>query len=190
MKKTFLLLTILFAVFATYANGEITEISVQTNDEPVEILIKGDFESGYSAEGYSYKPPRKSAFGAAMMSLVIPGAGELYATNWEQGWVNMAFTYVVYPLGIYLGAYMFNDFNNYSAFVLIWSIFEISVVVDSIMSSVRLAKDVNIKNGYVSMKVGKNTYLGLRPEISYNDNIPQSNNTGLFSAGVGLSLSF
>lgn len=189
MKKVLLSLAILFASLSMYANGEVTESYEIKNDEPVEIMIKGDFESG-SSNYYNYKPAKKSPFGAAMLSFIIPGAGELYATNWEQGWGTVCFSYFVYPAGIFAGAYLFDDYDNYTTFLFIWSIFEISTWISSIASAATLAKKVNVKNGYVSFKVGDDAYLGLRPEISYNDNISQSSNAGLFSAGVGLSLSF
>lgn len=50
-----------------------------------------------------------------MLSLIIPGAGELYATNWEQGWANMFFSYLVYPAGIVACALSVNvSYQNYA----------------------------------------------------------------------------
>ena len=159
---------------------ETSETKVATNQNSMPV----------QNNNYIYMPPRKSTFGAGFLSFLIPGAGELYATNWEQGWGTMFFCYVGIPAITGLVALMVGDSFNIGGLIAM-GVFEVVMWVGSIRNAVKLAKEVNIKNGYLSFQIGDKAHFGVRPEFSYNNMMmPSGGLSPQFTSGIGFSLSF
>ena len=138
---------------------------------------------------YIFMPPRKSTFGAGFLSFLIPGAGELYATDWEQGWGSMLVCYVGIPAITGLVSLIMGEFNIGGLIAM--GALEVAMWVGSISRAVKLAKEVNLKNGYLSFQIGDKAHLGVRPEFSYNNMMmPSGSMSPQFTTGLGLSLSF
>ena len=138
---------------------------------------------------YIYMLPRKSTFGAGFLSFLIPGAGELYATNGDEGWGLIAWTLLGEPAIIGLCS-LFGD-KVLSAGLILAGTIHILVWLGSIANAVELAKQTNIKNGYLSFKIGDKAHLGVRPEFSYNNMMmPSGGFSPQFTSGIGFSLSF
>lgn len=138
---------------------------------------------------YIYMPPRKSVFGAGFLSFLIPGAGELYATDWEKGWGSMLFCFVLIPATTGLVALMIGEFNI-GGFIAAGAL-EAGLWFNSICRAVKLAKETNLKNGYLSFQIGDKAHLGVHPEFSYNNMMMQNGSLSpQFTSGIGFSLSF
>lgn len=146
---------------------------------------------------YVYLPSKKSPFGAGVLSFLLPGAGELYATNWEKGWGFIAWDFLGLPAvaiaGGFLAGYLDSLGLMYSLEIVEIGIIAIYSIVNisSIIHAARLAKKVNIQNGYLSFKIGDKAHLGVRPEFSYNNMMmPSGSLSPQFTSGIGFSLSF
>lgn len=138
---------------------------------------------------YIFMPPRKSTFGAGFLSFLIPGAGELYATDWEKGWRTVLVTYVMIPAIGGLVGIMARD--SFIEGIIAATPLMAVMCVTSIFKAVKLAKQTNIKNGYLSFQIGDKAHLGVRPEFSYNNMMmPSGGLSPQFTSGIGFSLSF
>ncbi|MBQ2386754.1 MAG: hypothetical protein II300_05700 [Bacteroidales bacterium] len=138
---------------------------------------------------YVFMPPRKSTFGAGFLSFLIPGAGELYATNGDEGWGLIAWTLLGEPAIIGLGSLF--GYRGLSAGLILAGTLHVIVWLGSMANAVELAKQTNIKNGYLSFKIGDKAHLGVRPEFSYNNMMmPSGGLSPQFTSGIGFSLSF
>ena len=138
--------------------------------------------------------PRKSPVGATLLSALLPGVGELYATNAQKGWGTMVCSIlcpgIITGCGYYLGYALGSPEVVYICSGLA-SLSYLTLWVGSMISANRLAKEVNIQNGYLSFKIGDKTSLGFRPELSYNNIMTQGGNVSpKFTTGIGLSLTF
>lgn len=164
--------------------------------EQVQVPTQKKFNNPYQNNnvGYNnnmaYMPPRKSTFAAGLLSFLIPGAGQLYATNWDKGWGFIAWTFLGYPIGIGIVSSIV-DYDGFMAGLTALSIVHLIVGIYSIVDAVDVAKQVNINNGYLSFQIGDKARLGVRPEFSYN-NIMKTNGTmsSGFTTGLGVSLNF
>ena len=138
---------------------------------------------------YMYMPPRKSTFGAGFLSFLIPGAGELYASDWDKGWGTIAWTLLGEPAIV--GFCSLFGYDGLSVGLTLAGISHILVWIGSIGNAVELAKQANIKNGYLSFQIGDKAHLGVRPEFSYNNMMmPSGGLSPQFTSGIGFSLSF
>ncbi len=138
---------------------------------------------------YIYMPPRKSTFGAGFLSFLIPGAGELYASNWDEGWGPIGWTLLGEPAII--GFCSMFGYKGLSVGLTLAGITHVIVWLGSIGNAVKLAKEVNLKNGYLSFQIGDKAHLGVRPEFSYNNMMmPSGGLSPQFTSGIGFSLSF
>ena len=133
---------------------------------------------------------RKSPFAAGLLSFFIPGAGQLYATDFQTGWGYVAWALLGYP-ALVSTTYLLFDYDTATIMTLIFSIAQFAFNIEGIVDAVSLAKKVNLENGYLSMKINDKVSLGVRPELSYN-NIMQQNGgmSPTFTKGIGFSLSF
>ena len=61
---------------------------------------------------YQHGFVRKSPFTAGLLSCIIPGLGQLYATNWEKGWGPFIWTVAGLPLA-YTGSLLALRFWDY-----------------------------------------------------------------------------
>ena len=138
---------------------------------------------------YVYMPPRKSTFGAGFLSFLIPGAGQLYASDWDEGWGIIAWTLLGEPAII--GFCSMFGYKGLSVGLTLAGITHVIVWLGSMANAVELAKQTNIKNGYLSFKIGDKAHLGVRPEFSYNNMMmPSGGLSPQFTSGIGFSLSF
>ena len=138
---------------------------------------------------YAYMPPRKSVFGAGFLSFLIPGAGELYATDWEKGWATLVSFYIITPLSLGLAAAITD--GEIGAVIAAGSLMYFIGGVMAVVEAVKVAKEVNLKNGYLSFQIGDKAHLGVRPEFSYNNMMmPSGGLSPQFTSGIGFSLSF
>ena len=137
-----------------------------------------------------YKVSRKSPFAAGLLSFFIPGAGHLYATDFQTGWGFVAWSLLGYP-ALISTTYLLFDYDVAMIMTLVMSIVQLGFNIGVIGDAVNLAKKVNLENGYLSMKINDKVSLGVRPELSYN-NIMQQNGgmSPTFTKGIGFSLSF
>ena len=172
-----------------YKMDEIEKIGKERVATPETKVATNQNSMPVQNDNYIYMPPRKSTFGAGFLSFLIPGAGELYATDWEQGWGTMLVCYVGIPAITGLVALMIGDFNIGGLIGM--GVFEVVMWVGSIRNAVKLAKEVNLKNGYLSFQIGDKAHLGVRPEFSYNNMMmPSGGLSPQFTSGIGFSLSF
>ncbi len=141
-------------------------------------------------------PEHKSVFGAGFLSFILPGFGQLYATNWDKGWEYAAWTIAAYPT-IMIGAELIKN-GKYTESTkemctyvqVITTCIHFIVGVASAIDAVELAKKVNIQNGYMSFNLNEKFSLGIRPDVSYNNFLNPTTNSGVITTGLGLSLSF
>lgn len=138
---------------------------------------------------YQHGFVRKSPFTAGLLSCIIPGLGQLYATNWEKGWGPFIWTVAGLPLA-YTGSLLAVLINGEGGLMFV-GVMHLGVALYSVIDAVYLANKVNMQNGYISMQIGKKTSLGFRPEVQYN-NFMQQNGAMIsgFTSGIGLSLNF
>ena len=151
------------------------------------------------------KPDHKSVFGAGFLSFLLPGAGQLYATNNSQGWYHIAWSTIGLPC--LMSCVFLSDNSTFRSFIrrnitmntdaffigciVVVSITHIVIMIHSILESVNLANEVNMQNGYFSFQLGDRTHLGIRPEFSYNNQmIPSGALSPQLTSGIGVSLSF
>lgn len=172
-----------------YKMDEIEKIEKEKVTTPETKVATNQNSMPVQNNNYIYMPPRKSTFGAGFLSFLIPGAGELYATDWEQGWGSMLVCYVGIPAITGLVSLIMGEFNIGGLIAM--GALEVAMWVGSISRAVKLAKEVNLKNGYLSFKIGDKAHLGVRPEFSYNNMMmPSGSMSPQFTTGLGLSLSF
>lgn len=153
----------------------------QTNSN---FSIKNPTEAKYKVSS------RKSPFAAGLLSFFIPGAGHLYATDFQTGWGYVAWSLLGYP-ALVSTTYLLFDYEAAMYITMAASILQLGLDLAVIIDAVDLAKKVNLDNGYLSMKINDKVSLGVRPELSYN-NIMQQNGgiSPTFTKGIGFSLSF
>ena len=138
---------------------------------------------------YQHGFVRKSPFTAGLLSCIIPGLGQLYATNWEKGWGPFIWTVAGLPLA-YTGSLLATLINGEGGLMFV-GVMHIGVTLYSVLDAVYLAQKVNMQNGYISMQIGKKTSLGFRPEFQYGSIMQQNGAmTSGFTSGIGLSLNF
>ena len=172
-----------------YKMDEIEKIGKERVATPETKVATNQNSMPVQNNNYIYMPPRKSTFGAGFLSFLIPGAGELYATDWEQGWGTMLVCYVGIPAITGLVSLIVGEFNIGGLIAM--GALEVVMWVGSISRAVKLAKEVNIKNGYLSFQIGDKAHLGVRPEFSYNNMMmPSGGLSPQFTSGIGFSLSF
>ncbi|MEE1272481.1 MAG: hypothetical protein UHM19_06790 [Bacteroidales bacterium] len=172
-----------------YKMDEIEKIEKEKVTTPETKVATNQNSMPVQNNNYIYMPPRKSTFGAGFLSFLIPGAGELYATDWEQGWGSMLICYVGIPAITGLVSLIMGEFNIGGLIAM--GALEVAMWVGSISRAVKLAKEVNLKNGYLSFQIGDKAHLGVRPEFSYNNMMmPSGSMSPQFTTGLGLSLSF
>ena len=137
---------------------------------------------------FSTKNPTEPKY--KVLSLFIPGAGQLYATDFQTGWGYVAWALLGYP-ALVTTTYLLFDYDVAMVLTGIISITQFLINIGVISNAVSLAKKVNLDNGYLSMKINDKVSLGVRPELSYN-NIMQQNGgmSPTFTKGIGFSLSF
>ena len=172
-----------------YKMDEIEKIEKEKVTTPETKVATNQNSMPVQNNNYIYMPPRKSTFGAGFLSFLIPGAGELYATNWEQGWGFLLLGTVIWPAVFGIECLVYPDG------ILVASVlFGLEMLITRIYSigdAVELAKEVNLKNGYLSFQIGDKVSLGFRPELSYNNlMMPSGSMSPQFTTGLGLSLSF
>lgn len=163
----------------------IQDVSIKMAKETIEETTTINFNQIYP----NYLPSRKFPIAAGILSFCFPGTGELYATNWKKGWgmlcIGLATTCATALVPIYIDS----DVIAVSSSIL--SIITFATRVYSVIKAVGLAKETNIENGYFSFKVGERSYLGVRPEFSYNNMMmPNGGFSPQFTSGIGFSLSF
>lgn len=133
--------------------------------------------------------PRKSPLAAGILSALIPGAGQLYASGFQSGWRYLAWDFIGYPVLGFTTLLL-----PVETWLVSWTLLGIAhtvVWVTSIIDAVNEANDVNFLNGYVSFPLGDKARLGVRPEFSYNNQMmPNGGFAPQFTSGVGFSLSF
>lgn len=92
-------------------------------------------------------PNRKSPFLAGLLSALIPGAGQLYATDGRKGWISVAWCYIVTPALWVKGPlrnYLF-PIVQYIPKPLVFLSYGVASVY-AIVSAIDLAKQANDKN--------------------------------------------
>ena len=153
--------------------------------ETIEETTTNNFNQIYP----NYLPSRKFPIVAGILSFCFPGTGELYATNWKKGWgmlcIGLGTTCASALVPIYIESDVWITLSS------ALSIIMLATRVYSVIKAVGLAKEINIENGYFSFKVGERSYLGVRPEFSYNNMMmPSGGLSPQFTSGIGFSLSF
>ncbi len=172
-----------------YKMDEIEKIEKEKVTTPETKVATNQNSMPVQNTNYAYKPPRKSVFGAGFLSFLIPGAGELYATDWEKGWATLVSFYIITPLSLGLAAAITD--GEIGAVIAAGSLMYFIGGVIAVVEAVKVAKEVNLKNGYLSFKIGDKAHLGVRPEFSYNNMMmPSGSMSPQFTTGLGLSLSF
>lgn len=172
-----------------YKMDEIEKIGKERVETPETKVSTTQNVTPAQNTNYAYMPPRKSVFGAGFLSFLIPGAGELYATDWEQGWATLVSFYIVTPSIIGLAAALSD--GEIGAVIAAGSLMYLLGGAMAVVEAVQVAKEVNLKNGYLSFKIGDKAHLGVRPEFSYNNMMmPSGGLSPQFTSGVGISLSF
>lgn len=159
--------------------------SIKMVKETIEKTTTNNFNQIYP----NYLPSRKFPIAAGILSFCIPGTGELYATNWKKGWGMLCIGLATTCASALVPIYIDIDLIAVSSSAL--SIVMFATRVYSVIKAVGLAKETNIENGYFSFKVGERSYLGVRPEFSYNNMMmPNGGFSPQFTSGIGFSLSF
>lgn len=95
----------------------------------------------------SFRKNRKSPFLAGLLSAVVPGAGQLYATDGRKGWISVAWCYIVTPALWVKGPlrnYLF-PIVQYIPKPLVFLSYGVASVY-AIVSAIDLAKQANVKN--------------------------------------------
>ena len=168
------------------------EVEKMTKESIEETTTKNSVQrNGSSSQNVNpnYLPPRKSVFGAGFLSFLIPGAGELYATNWEKGWGTIGWTLLAEPA--LLGFSSIFGYEGLEVGLVLVGITHIVVWLGSISEAVKLAKITNWENGYMSFQINDKVSLGFRPELSYNNlMLPSGSMSPQLTTGLGLSLRF
>lgn len=159
--------------------------SIKMAKETIEETTTNNFNQIYP----NYLPSRKFPIAAGILSFCFPGTGELYATNWKKGWgmlcIGLGTTCASALVPIYIESDVWITLSS------ALSIIMLATRVYSVIKAVGLAKETNIENGYFSFKVGERSYLGVRPEFSYNNMMmPNGGFSPQFTSGIGFSLSF
>lgn len=172
-----------------YQMAEVERIEKEIMPSPEEPRFKTHAPMTSSAYGNPYLAPRKSPLAAGILSALIPGAGQLYASNLRSGWGYLAWSVLGFPtLCVY--SLVLDPMLWLPAWCVLGTA-HIVVWVYSISNAVNLAKAVNIENGYLSFKIGEKTRFGVRPEFSYNNQVmPNGGLSPQFTSGLGISLSF
>lgn len=135
-------------------------------------------------------PKHKSVFGAGFLSFLLPGMGELYATDYDKGWGYIAWTCVAYPTIMIVSDLTMNN-KDALHFQIGLTVLHFVLGITSMINAVELAKQVNIQNGYLSFGLNENISLGVKPNVSYDNMImPSGNSLGVINTGIGISLSF
>ncbi|MEE0266418.1 MAG: hypothetical protein UD103_00350 [Bacteroidales bacterium] len=172
-----------------YKMDEIEKIGKEMVATPETKVATNQNSMPVQNNNYIYMPPRKSTFGAGVLSFLLPGAGELYATNWEQGWASLLLGTVIWPAVFGIECLVYPD--GILVFSVLFGLEMLITRIYSIGDAVELAKEVNLKNGYLSFQIGDKVSLGFRPELSYNNlMMPSGSMSPQFTTGLGLSLSF
>ncbi|MEE1302668.1 MAG: hypothetical protein UHD64_07800 [Bacteroidales bacterium] len=172
-----------------YKMDEIEKIEKEKVTTPETKVAMNQNSMPVQNNNYIYMPPRKSTFGAGVLSFLLPGAGELYATNWEQGWASLLLGTVIWPAVFGIECLVYPD--GILVFSVVFGLEMLLTRIYSIGDAVELAKEVNLKNGYLSFQIGDKVSLGFRPELSYNNlMMPSGSMSPQFTTGLGLSLSF
>lgn len=218
-KRLLVLLAVLFAGLTMYAQGQMKDvvylknggmvrgiiveqvpgvsIKIQTNDgnifvykiEEIEKMTKEMVQS--RAYNMGYGQGYKSAGAAGILSVFFPGAGQLYASNWRSGsgWISFGWTVAFYAT---MGTFIFGEFYDELVYIgLPMMAGHVGMMVWSIIDAVKIARNVNMQNGYVCFPIGKKASLGFRPEVSYNNLLsPNGNLSSSVTTGVGISLNF
>ncbi len=160
--------------------------SIKMVKETIEKTTTNNFNQIYP----NYLPSRKFPIAAGILSFCFPGTGELYATNWKKGW-GMLCIGLGTTCATALVPILFIESEWMPLLSSAISIITFATRVYSVIKAVGLAKETNIENGYFSFKVGERSYLGVRPEFSYNNMMmPNGGFSPQFTSGIGFSLSF
>lgn len=172
-----------------YPIEEVEKMAKETPTVQSQQQTNSNFSTKNPTEPKYKVSSRKSPFAAGLLSFFIPGAGQLYATDFQTGWGYVAWALLGYPALVGTCFLFGYEFGTVMSIVL--SAVQFWVCIDSIIDAVNLAKKVNLENGYLSMKINDKVSLGVRPELSYN-NIMQQNGgmSPTFTKGIGFSLSF
>ena len=172
-----------------YKMDEIEKIGKERVATPETKVVTNQNYMPVQNNNYIYMPPRKSTFGAGFLSFLIPGAGQLYATNWDKGWGHIDWTVLGFPSVIAISSVL--PLDGFVVVASLASIGQFCFALYSIIDAVNLAKQVNMQNGYLSFKIGDKAHLGVRPEFSYNNMMmPSGGLSPQFTSGIGFSLSF
>ena len=159
--------------------------SIKMAKETIEETTTNNFNQIYP----NYLPSRKFPIAAGILSFCLPGTGELYATNCKKGWGMLCIGLGTACASALVPIYIESDVWMTLSSAL--SIIMLATRVYSVIKAVGLAKETNIENGYFSFKVGERSYLGVRPEFSYNNMMmPNGGFSPQFTSGIGFSLSF
>ncbi|MBR5253567.1 MAG: leucine-rich repeat domain-containing protein [Bacteroidales bacterium] len=141
-------------------------------------------------------PKHKSVFGAGLLSFVLPGWGQLYATDFDKGWEYVAWSSVAFP-GVMIGLEVAKngDFSKstkemFSYIQILTTCIHLVVGVASALDAVEIVKKVNMQNGYMSFFINDNVSLGIKPDVSYNNFLNPNGGSAVLTTGLGFSLSF
>lgn len=172
-----------------YPIDEVEKMAKETPTVQSQQQTNSNFSTKNPTEPKYKVSSRKSPFAAGLLSFFIPGAGQLYATDFQTGWGYVAWSLLGYPALV--GTCFLFGYEFGAVMSIVLSGVQFWVCIDSIIDAVNLAKKVNLENGYLSMKINDKVSLGVRPELSYN-NIMQQNGgmSPTFTKGIGFSLSF
>jgi hypothetical protein len=141
-------------------------------------------------------PKHKSVFGAGLLSFVLPGWGQLYATNMDKGWEYVAWSSVAFP-GLMFGMEAIKKSSDnestkemLSYVQILTSCIHVIVGVASALDAIEVVKKVNMQNGYMSFSINDNMSWGIRPDVSYNNFFTPNGSSAVLTTGLGFSLSF
>ena len=130
------------------------------------------------------------------MSFVLPGWGQLYATDFDKGWEYVAWSSVAFP-GVMIGLEVAKngDFSKstkemFSYIQILTTCIHLVVGVASALDAVEIVKKVNMQNGYMSFFINDNVSLGIKPDVSYNNFLNPNGGSAVLTTGLGFSLSF
>lgn len=172
-----------------YKMEEVEKMTKETIENTNSNLTQQENNQMVQKSNMAYMQPRKSLFLAGFLSFMLPGAGELYATNWEEGGITLLWVLLGEPALLGISSLFGYDGLSFGIFMI--GLIHTVTWIGSMMEAVKLAKITNWKNGYMSFQINDKVSLGFRPELSYNNMMmPSGSMSPQLTTGLGLSLRF